>query len=54
MDNFLREKIFNSQQVVENAFRTRVGSRSPGFCAKDIIELPLHWQKCINALETDF
>ena len=48
-DIFLQGKIFNSQQAVENAFRTFIGSRSPDFYAKGINELPLKWQKCIDA-----
>ena len=34
LDNFLQDKIFNSQQAVENASRALVGSRSSDFYAK--------------------
>ena len=49
LDNFLQGNIFNSQQAVKNAFRAFIDSRSSGFYAKGINELPLKWQKCINA-----
>ena len=49
LDNFLEGKIFNSQMAVENAFRNFVGSRSPGFFARGINELPIKWQMCVDA-----
>ena len=54
LDNFLEEKIFNSQQAAENAFRAFFGSRSPGFYAKGINELLLKWQKYIDVSRVYF
>ena len=48
-DNLLQGKILISQQSIENAFHAFIGSRSPGFYAEGINELPLKWQKCIDA-----
>ena len=45
LNKFLQEKIFNSQQAVENSFRAFIGSRSLGFYAKRINELLLKSQK---------
>ena len=47
LDNFLKGKIFNSQQVVENAIRAFISSRSPGFYAKGINELSLKCQRVL-------
>ena len=41
LDNFLQDKIFNSQQAVDNAFLAFIGSLFPGFYAKGMNELPL-------------
>ena len=49
LDYFLQGKIFNSQQVIENAFRTFIGSRSPGFYARGIYKLLLILYKSIDA-----
>ena len=49
IDNFIQGKIANFQQAVENAFRSFIGSRSLGFYVKGINELPLKWQKYMDA-----
>ena len=45
---FYEKKIFNSQLAVENAFLAFIGSPSQGFYAKEIDQLPLKWQKCMD------
>lgn len=49
LDNFLKGKIFNSQEAVENAFIEFIDTRKPDFFAKGINELPTKWQSCIDA-----
>ncbi|WKY11423.1 hypothetical protein Q1695_003188 [Nippostrongylus brasiliensis] len=54
LDLFLRDKQFNSQEDVENAFRDFIASRPPGFYMSGMNKLPLRWQKCVHHLGAYF
>lgn len=54
LDIFLQGKIFDSHDAVKNAFHEFVVSRSPGFFARGINELPIRWQMCVDALGAYF
>ena len=49
LDNFVKEKVFKSEEEVRDAFEAFVSSRTPDFYDTGINKLISRWQKCLDS-----